>query len=556
MLTTTMRVALVAVAAAAYVPDLDGVGTETPYADLVAAMPNATARRFVQGAHFLENFNHHEAKRSMVAAAEADPDCAMCWWGVSASLGPYLNAPFFTNASDLAEAKFAADRAAALADAPKAAAIAEAAAARYACDVSLASQTAAFETYSDLLAEAHGADQGDDDVAALYAESLLLLDCDFAGYHFYDTVDGALTPTPRVRKALAALRAVVARSAHALAEHLLIHATEETAPGFGTPGGAADGERSADSLAAQFEGSAAQHLIHMSSHTYLRVGRYADGAAANERASARDAAYLAGGLLPYGAGHDLVFLAFSAAMAGANATASAAATRARGAYAAAPDRPDGPDGSVAWHYPALVHVRFGAWDEVAAALAPPPRPWPLQAVLEAYATGLSAFHRGDGAGASAAYDALQAAAARLPADDDAPTDGQRGADVLRNVSFAANATLFAALLPDRCASAAVLRAAAKVQETWTYDEPPLWHLPLRQCEGAAWLACGRPRDAAAAFSADFATFPENAWSLAGLLRAAPGDAGLEKRFGAASAHADVAISSPCPALEAGKRGGF
>ena len=189
-------------------------------------------------------------------------------------------------------------------------------------------------------------------------------------------------------------------------------------------------------------------------------------------------------------------------------------------------------------------------------ILPPPRPWPLQAVLEQYATGLSAFHRGDGAGASAAYDALQAAAARLPADDDAPTDGQRGADVLRNVSFAANATLFAALLPDRCASAAVLRAAAKVQETWTYDEPPLWHLPLRQCEGAAWLACGRPRDATAAFSADFATFPENAWSLAGLLRAAPGDAGLEKRFRAASAHADVAISSPCPALEAGKRGGF
>ncbi|KAH8095132.1 hypothetical protein JL720_2408 [Aureococcus anophagefferens] len=376
-----MRVALVAVAAAAYVPDLDGVGTETPYADLVAAMSNATAQRFVQGAHFLENFNHHEAKRSMVAAAEADPDCAMCWWGVSASLGPYLNAPFFTNASDLAEAKFAADRAAALADAPKAAAIAEAAAARYACNVSLASQTAAFENYSDLLAEAHGADRSDDDVATLYAESLLLLDCDFAGYHFYDMVDGALTPTPRVRKALAALRAVVGRSAHPLAEHLLIHATEETAPGFQTPGGAADGERSADLLAAQFEGSAAQHLIHMSSHTYLR------------------------------------------------------------------------------------------------------------AVLEQYATGLSAFHRGDGAGASAAYDALQAAAARLPADDDAPTDGQRGADVLRNVSLAANATLFAALLPDRCASAAVLRAAAK-------------------------------------------------------------------RFGAASAHADVAISSPCPALEAGKSGGF
>ncbi|KAH8043591.1 hypothetical protein JL721_13095 [Aureococcus anophagefferens] len=134
-----MRVALVAVAAAAYVPDLDGVGTETPYADLVAAMSNATAQRF-------------------------------------------------------------------------AAAIAEAAAARYACNVSLASQTAAFENYSDLLASAQRRPSGARRRAR--PESLLLLDCDFAGYHFYDMVDGALTPTPRVRRGLAALSAVVGRSAH------------------------------------------------------------------------------------------------------------------------------------------------------------------------------------------------------------------------------------------------------------------------------------------------------------------------------------------------------
>ena len=94
----------------------------------------------------------------------------------------------------------------------------------------------------------------------------------------------------------------------------------------------------------------------------------------------------------------------------------------------------------------------------------------------------------------------------------------------------------------------MLRAAAKVQETWTYDEPPLWHVPLRQCEGAAWLGCGDAAAAKAAFLADFRTFPENVWSLRGLLLADPGDADVERRFDAAAAHADVAVSSPCPAL--------
>lgn len=45
-------------------------------------------RYFDQGLILAFGFNHAEAKRSFLQAAELDPECAMCWWGASWVLGP------------------------------------------------------------------------------------------------------------------------------------------------------------------------------------------------------------------------------------------------------------------------------------------------------------------------------------------------------------------------------------------------------------------------------------------------------------------------------------
>jgi hypothetical protein len=37
---------------------------------------------------FLWAFNHDEATRSFAKAAALDPACAMCYWGVSLTVGP------------------------------------------------------------------------------------------------------------------------------------------------------------------------------------------------------------------------------------------------------------------------------------------------------------------------------------------------------------------------------------------------------------------------------------------------------------------------------------
>ncbi|HET6970210.1 MAG TPA: hypothetical protein VFH92_03705, partial [Phenylobacterium sp.] len=58
----------------------------------VTATPPAQ-RFFDQGVNLMFGFNHAEAIRSFREAARLDPDCAMCWWGVSMALGSNINLP-------------------------------------------------------------------------------------------------------------------------------------------------------------------------------------------------------------------------------------------------------------------------------------------------------------------------------------------------------------------------------------------------------------------------------------------------------------------------------
>jgi hypothetical protein len=48
---------------------------------------------FDQGMRFLWAFNHDEAARSFAKAAELDPQCAMCYGGISLTVGPNYNLP-------------------------------------------------------------------------------------------------------------------------------------------------------------------------------------------------------------------------------------------------------------------------------------------------------------------------------------------------------------------------------------------------------------------------------------------------------------------------------
>src|SRR4026207_493391 len=53
----------------------------------------ATQQYFDQGLRLVYGFNHAEAIRSFTRAAELDPTCAMCYWGIALAYGPHVNAP-------------------------------------------------------------------------------------------------------------------------------------------------------------------------------------------------------------------------------------------------------------------------------------------------------------------------------------------------------------------------------------------------------------------------------------------------------------------------------
>jgi hypothetical protein len=79
-------------------------------------------------------------------------------------------------------------------------------------------------------------------------------------------------------------------------------------------------------------------------------------------------------------------------------------------------------------------------------------------------------------------------------------------------------------------------------------EPPDWPIPVRQLQGAALLDLGRFREAEAAFRGDMQKFPDNGWSLSGLLEALQRQrrtqdaAAVKARLTSAWATADIALA--------------
>src|SRR5262245_29082340 len=64
---------------------LPGVGNGLSPAD--TANPEAL-KWYNQGLNLYHAFNHNEARAAFAKAAELDPNCALCEWGVALGLGP------------------------------------------------------------------------------------------------------------------------------------------------------------------------------------------------------------------------------------------------------------------------------------------------------------------------------------------------------------------------------------------------------------------------------------------------------------------------------------
>ncbi|MEM6832905.1 MAG: tetratricopeptide repeat protein [Pseudomonadota bacterium] len=458
---------------------------------------------FDTGMAHMANFNHDEAIAAFRKAQTIDPDCALCFWGEGLAFGSNINAPFNANrgAAGLAAALAAQTRIGGAS--PLEAALINALGTRYSAteDGSVVENAAAF---ADAM----------DDVARQFPEDKVILS--LAAEANMDTqpwdywAAGARAPKGRTGRTLALLeRAIAIDPDFAPAIHLYIHITEGSVDPFRA-------ERYADSLKDQALGVG--HLLHMPSHTYLRLGRWKKSLDANLQAVAADEAYIAASKNADAYGqvyypHNVHFVVASAHYAGDAKTALEMSGKLAGLVRLDPSAPA----------PLIEHIaaaqmftalEFASAEDVLTIAEPPAKHLYLRTAYH-YVRGAALANSGDVAGAETEHMQLKALRQAAGFDDyaalyAAPLPG------VYNVALGTLAGRIEGAKGNITAAIAHLDAAAEAEASLPYFEPTWWYYPTRQTLAGYLLKDGQHDRAEREFFKTLIQAPNNANALYGL----------------------------------------
>ena len=515
-------------------PHFEGLGR---HARKVTTKSTETQRYFDQGVAFMSAFNHDEAERAFLRAAELDPSCVMVHWGVAMANGPHINNPEVdASHAKTAWAALGRARAAAVGGVTKVEKdLVDALGKRYA-DPQPADRKALDVAYATAMRAVYEAHRDDVDVAVWFVEALM----DLRPWDYW-TSDGK--PQPGTDEIVTVLEAALKKDAqHALANHLYIHLVE-----------ASSAPEKADAAADRLRDLAPGlgHLVHMPSHIDIRRGRWAQAIVTNEKAIAADARYVKlspkQGFYNLYMGHNWHMLAFAAMMLGQSEKALAAIramvdgvdpewARENAMFA---------DGLLAM--PVEVLMRFGRWQEILAAPEPPAY-FPLSRALRHYARGVAYAAEGDATKARAEHSALREATPKIPKD---AKFGNNTALAVAGIAESVLTGEIAAREGKMDAAITALREAVRREDALLYDEPPDWVQPVRHALGATLIRAGKAAEAEAVYREDLKRNAENGWSLFGLERALRMQKKTDEakviaaRFTKAWESADVKLSSSC-----------
>jgi tetratricopeptide (TPR) repeat protein len=291
-------------------------------------------------------------------------------------------------------------------------------------------------------------------------------------------------------------------------------------------------------------------MVHMPAHIYLRVGRYADVIASNQKAVAADEDYItqcrAQGVYPLGYyPHNIHFVWLGATMMGRGKLAIESARKTASAIANATDeqRPF-VQGFMVVPYFAL--IRFGRWDELLAE--------PKPAYDSIFTRGIWHYARGTALAAKGRFDEAEqelAALQKIAVDPELATLPQfvlNTPDAILRIAPEMLAGDIATRRKNYDKAIGHFERAVRYEDALIYNEPPDWHSPVRHWLGAALMEAGKPAEAEVVYWEDLRRNRDNGWSLFGLHQAlaAQGkrdDAALVlTRFKKAWAQADVTLA--------------
>lgn len=515
-------------------PSFDNLGSHSLR---VTTDSKLAQKYFNQGLILAYGFNHAEAERSYREAIRLDSTCAMAYWGAAHVLGTNYNAAMEDELHAEAQrlTQLAVANVGGASEWEKA--LINASTYRYNYEKT-DDQSILDQDYANELAKVYQQFSDSDDIAALYAESLMNL-------HPWDlyTKRGIAKPwTPQITDLLEMI--LERNPEHPGANHLYIHAVEASdSPERGLA--------SADRMGNIVPGIG--HLVHMPSHIYIRTGHYHQGSEVNERAIVVDSLYLENcqiqGMYPLALyPHNIHFLAATAAMEGRGELAINAAFRTAMHTDTTLMRESGWE--TLQHYHVIPHyllVKFAQWDYILTLREPGKDLLYPQGVWH-YARGMAYAGKNQLEKAQRELSILKEIAANpelknitiweLNSVDQLLAIGSRvlEAEIIRQQN-------------DRATAEKLLKEAVIIEDQLNYNEPPDWFFSVRHPLGAVLLEMEKFAKAEAVYRDDLFFLPENGWALNGLYQSLAAQnksaeaAEVKKRFEQAWQYADVELSA-------------
>lgn len=476
-----------------------------PYQRKFMTNSQAAQQYLNQGMVWIQAFNHDEAIKSFLKAAELDSECAWAWWGVAYCEGPNYNDPkpdetraraaWYALQNALARIENASEVERELMMALKS---------RYSV-MPLENRAKLDQAYADAMELVWQKYPNDADVGALYAEALMQL----KPWGLYTLNREPVAGTLKIRGLLE--RVMKLDPSHAGAKHLYIHAVEPSIQ----PHDALQAARELNNLV-----PASGHLLHMPSHIYIQTGDWQEAIDQNVKAVESDQLYRelapAQSTIQYGyQSHNSHMLSFAAMMVGQETTAM---KYARDMWTIVPqeemlEKGPGIDFSLMCVYD--VQKRFGRWDDILAERSPPE-----------YLPLTTAYWRAHRAIAFAAkkqfleaeneFAEFLKAKSRLP--EDSLEEGTFNHRILKVSEHFIQGEI-ALQKEDWQVAIWHLQRAAEFEDTLRYSEPPYWLQPVRHTLGAVYMKAAMFAEAEQAYRKDLSIWRDNGWSLYGLSQA-------------------------------------
>jgi tetratricopeptide (TPR) repeat protein len=484
---------------------------------------------FNRGINWLWGYNHQEAVSCFNKAIEHDPNCAMAHWGVSYAAGPNYNLPWHRydpkgKANALAMAYDAMEEALKHVDGVTSVEqdLIRALPMRYPQRDPIDDQRGWNDAYTDAMRDVYRKYQGDLDVRAVFAESIM----NQTPWKMWDLKTGSIPEGAGTAEAIEVLEDafdnVPVSWDHPGLLHLYVHLMEMSP--FPQRALRA-GDRLRDLV------PEAGHLIHMPTHIDVLCGQYRDVVVYNQKAIAADRKYLEreGALNVYSMyrTHNHHFAIYGAMFLGQFTPAIAAAqelidtTPEELLRIPSPPMADFIEGYIPMKQHVL--IRFGKWDEIIAQELPEDQElYCSTTAMMWYAKSVAYSASGKVPEAEKAREEFVAAKALVP-------DTRRvHNNIVIDLLDIAQEMLDGELQYRRGnfdVAFAHLRKSVELDDALPYDEPWGWMQPARHALGALLLEQGHAEEAEAVYRTDLGLdqslsracqHPNNLWSLHGL----------------------------------------